>query len=99
MWQIGATPMQFLLWQLLRICIIDVNIKIEGKILQNFKDLMLWKIATGCHSFFKENLVVLEPLQPGNTVSFFDQEQHTSPKNAQGNTNKVINLAFSSHFG
>ena len=45
-------------------------------------------IATGCHGFLKENLVVLEPFQPGNTVPFLDQEQHKSPKNAQKNANK-----------
>ena len=45
-------------------------------------------IATGRHGFLKENLVVLEPFQPGNTVPFLDQEQHKSPKNAQKNANK-----------
>ena len=45
-------------------------------------------IATGRHGFLKENFVVLEPFQPGNTVPFLDQEQHKSPKNTQKNANK-----------
>ena len=60
---------------------------------------MLSKIATGCHGSFRENLVVLEQLQPGNTVSFLDQEQDKSPKNAQKNANYGINFGISSHFG
>ena len=45
-------------------------------------------IATGRQGFLQENLVVLQPCQPGSTVPFLDQEQHKSPKNAQKNANK-----------
>ena len=45
-------------------------------------------IVSGCHGFLKENLMVLQPFQPGNTVPFLDQRQHMSPKNAQKNANK-----------
>ena len=49
---------------------------------------MFYEIATGCHGFLEKNLVVFQPFQPGNTVSFLDQEQHKSPKSAQENVNK-----------
>ena len=83
--------LQFFWWQLWKICLIDAKIEVEQKTFQTFTHFMFYKIATGCHGFLQKNFVIFQPFQPGNTVSFLDQEQLKSPKYA-------LKTAYKCHF-